>query len=114
MSSSLDQISAKAASVAGEARVAARHIANIADAAGQMRSRQNVAAEVINGLQRNGDIDSAVSGLQTMIGHCPDADSLVTWCGESQKMAEQIQRANAELQEAVEKAQAQQEAALID
>ena len=47
MSSQLDQISAKAASVAGEARVASRHIANIADAAGQMRSRQNVAAEIM-------------------------------------------------------------------
>jgi phospholipase/lecithinase/hemolysin len=112
MSNSLDQISSKAASVAGEARVAARHIDQIADAAGQMRSRQDLAARAIQQIER-GEHIGATETLRSLVIHCPDGSSIQQWCSESQEMVSQVQRANAELQEAVEKAQAEV-ASLID
>ena len=111
--SELDQISAKAASVAGEARVASRHIEQIADAAGQLQSRQDLATRAIQQVERD-ERASALDTLRSLVQHCPDGNVLQQWCRESQQMVEQVQRANAELQEAVEKAKAQQEAALID
>ncbi len=109
MSDTLDQISSMAASVVGESRVAARHIDQIADAAGQMGSRQDLALRAITQIER-GETIGATETLRSLTNHCPDATALQQWCRESQEMASQVERANAELQEAIEKARAMEEA----
>ncbi len=109
----LDQIGQKANTLAGEARMASRHIDNIADAAGQMRTRQNRAVEAIE-LLRVGDTTRASEKLQGLVDHCPSAESLAAWCEESQRMVGQVDRANAELQEAIEKAKGLEEARVTD
>lgn len=113
MSNPLDQISSLAASVAGESRVAARHIDQIADAANQMGGRQDLARRAIEQIER-GESIGATETLRSLQGHCPSPESLMQWCSESLQMVSQVERANAELQEAVEKERARREGELYE